>query len=393
MGTDEAEYTDVLELDLGTVEPSLAGPRRPQDRVALSQVPGGFDRELEALQGHGGKIQPRATTVGRWEGEGGNAAGTAVAEPDLDHGVDVEYRGERFRLRHGAVVIAAITCCTNTSNPSVMMAAGLLAKKAVERGLATQAVGEDDASRRARRWSPSYLDEAGLTPYLEQLGFHLVGYGCTTCIGNSGPLPEPIRAGIEEGRLVGGGGALRQPQLRGAHPPRGARQLPRLAAAGRRLRARRPHRHRPADGAARHRQRRPARLPARHLADAAGGRRRCCARRSRSEMFHREYADVFAGDERWRGLPVPAGETYAWDPASTYVKHPPYFEGMTLQPPPVEPIRGARVLALLGDCVTTDHISPAGAIKPRARPGSTSSSTAWRRATSTPTARGAATTR
>jgi aconitate hydratase A / 2-methylisocitrate dehydratase len=360
-GTEEAEYSDVLDLDLATVEPSLAGPRRPQDRVALSQVPGGFYRELEALQGHGGKIQPRPTTVGRWEAEGGNATGTAVAEPDLDHGVDVEYRGERFRLRHGSVVIAAITSCTNTSNPSVMVAAGLLAKKAVERGLSSRPWVKTSLAPGSKVVT-SYLGEAGLTPYLEQLGFHLVGYGCTTCIGNSGPLPDPIRAGIEDGRLVAAAVLSGNRNFEGRiHPDVRANYLaspPLVVAYALAGRIDADLQMEPlgtgSDGQPVYlREIWPSQEEVATVLGAA----------LRSEMFHREYADVFTGDERWRGLPVPAGETYAWDPASTYVKNPPYFEGMTLQPSLVEPIRGARVLALLGDSVTTDHISPAGAIK------------------------------
>ncbi|HET9768621.1 MAG TPA: aconitate hydratase AcnA [Thermoanaerobaculia bacterium] len=360
-GAEEAEYSDVLDLDLATVEPSLAGPRRPQDRVALSQVPGGFYRELEALQGHGGKIQPRPTTVGRWEAEGGNATGTAVAEPDLDHGVDVEYRGERFRLRHGSVVIAAITSCTNTSNPTVMVAAGLLAKKAVERGLSSRPWVKTSLAPGSKVVT-SYLGEAGLTPYLEQLGFHLVGYGCTTCIGNSGPLPDPIRAGIEDGRLVAAAVLSGNRNFEGRiHPDVRANYLaspPLVVAYALAGRIDADLQMEPlgtgSDGEPVYlREIWPSQEEVATVLGAA----------LRSEMFHREYADVFTGDERWRGLPVPAGETYAWDPASTYVKNPPYFEGMTLQPPPVLPIRGARVLALLGDSVTTDHISPAGAIK------------------------------
>ncbi|HEV8240280.1 MAG TPA: aconitate hydratase AcnA [Thermoanaerobaculia bacterium] len=361
LGGEEAEYSDVLELDLSTVEPSLAGPRRPQDRVALSQVPGGFLRELETLQAHGGKAQPKPTAVGRWEGEGGNPTPTAVAEPDVDHGVDVDYRGERFRLRHGSVVIAAITSCTNTSNPSVMVAAGLLAKKAVERGLQSRPWVKTSLAPGSKVVT-SYLAEAGLTPYLEQLGFHLVGYGCTTCIGNSGPLPDPIRAGIEEGHLVAVAVLSGNRNFEGRiHPDVRANYLaspPLVVAYALAGRIDADVQMEPL-GTGSNGQ--PVYLreiwPSQQEVDEV------LRTALRSEMFHREYADVFTGDERWRSLPVPAGETYAWDPASTYVKHPPYFEGMTLQPAAVEPIRGARVLALLGDSVTTDHISPAGAIK------------------------------
>jgi len=360
-GAEVADYSDVLELDLGTVEPSLAGPRRPQDRVALSQVPGGFFRELESLQGHSARSQPRQATISRWEGEGGEAAGTVVAEPDLDHGVACEYRGESFRLCHGSVVIAAITSCTNTSNPSVMVAAGLVAKKAVERGLGSRPWVKTSLAPGSKVVT-SYLAEAGLTPYLEQLGFHLVGYGCTTCIGNSGPLPEPIRAGIEEGKLVAVSVLSGNRNFEGRiHPDVRANYLasPPLVVAY--ALAGRIDVDLQMEPLGTGKDGQPVYLreiwPKQHEVDEV------LRTALRSEMFHREYADVFTGDERWRALPIPAGETYAWDPASTYVKNPPYFDGMTLEPAPIAPIRGARVLALLGDSVTTDHISPAGSIK------------------------------
>jgi aconitate hydratase len=360
-GVPEADYSGVLELDLSTVEPSLAGPRRPQDRVALSQVPSGFFRELSTLQGHSARSQPRLTTVGRWEGEGGNPTGTAVAEPEVDDGVGVDYRDARFRLRHGSVVIAAITSCTNTSNPSVMVAAGLLAKKAVERGLGSRPWVKTSLAPGSKVVT-SYLAEAGLTPYLEKLGFHLVGYGCTTCIGNSGPLPEPIRVGIEEGKLVVASVLSGNRNFEGRiHPDVRANYLasPPLVVAY--ALAGRIDADLVTEPLGEGRDGKPVYLsdvwPSQQEVDEV------LRTALRSEMFRREYADVFTGDERWRGLPVPAGETYAWEPQSTYVKNPPYFEGMTLEPPPVEPIRGARVLALLGDSVTTDHISPAGSIK------------------------------
>jgi aconitate hydratase len=361
-GSAEAEYSDLLELDLGTVEPSLAGPRRPQDRVALSQVPAGFAGELPALAARAATVKPvLGGSAPGGIGAPPNGPASAVASSAAAPEVMVEHRGESFALKHGSVVIAAITSCTNTSNPSVMVGAGLLAKKAVERGL------------RSRPWVKTslapgskvvtrYLHEAGLTPYLEQLGFHLVGYGCTTCIGNSGPLPEPIRAGVEQGRLVVASVLSGNRNFEGRiHPDVRANYLasPPLvvayALAGR------------ID----------LDLLAEPLGDGADGRPvylrdvwpsqqevdEVLRRALRSEMFRDEYRDVFAGDERWQELPVPAGDTYAWDAASTYIKHPPYFAGIAKEPPPVEPVLGARVLALLGDSVTTDHISPAGAIK------------------------------
>jgi aconitate hydratase len=351
-GSPEAEYSDRLELDLATVEPSLAGPRRPQDRVALSQVPEGFRRELPSLAGAAKPARLRATTGG---------AAIAVAEPEVAEATAVEYKGARFALDDGSVVIAAITSCTNTSNPSVMIGAGLLAKKAVEKGLRPKpwvktslAPGSKVVTR--------YYEEAGLTPYLDQLGFQLVGYGCTTCIGNSGPLPEPISNAIQQNGLVAASVLSGNRNFEGRiHPDVRANYLasPPLvvayALAGRiDIDLQKEPLGESQDG-------QPVYLrdvwPSQQEVDTV------LRQALRSEMFQHEYADVFTGDERWRGLPVPEGATYDWDAQSTYIKHPPYFEGMTLAPPPVEPIRGARVLALLGDSVTTDHISPAGSIK------------------------------
>ncbi|HVS01816.1 MAG TPA: aconitate hydratase AcnA [Thermoanaerobaculia bacterium] len=358
---EEAEYSDLLELDLGTVEPSLAGPRRPQDRVPLSELGAGFRRELASLMTHTSRATPRPTSVGRWEGEGGQPVGVAAAEPEGADGVAVRFRGEELRLTHGAVVIAAITSCTNTSNPSVMVGAGLLARRAVERGLATRpwvktslAPGSKVVTR--------YLQEAGLTPYLEQLGFHLVGYGCTTCIGNSGPLPPEIARAVEEGGLVVASVLSGNRNFEGRiHPDVRANYLasPPLVVAFALAGTvdtdlyQRPLGH-DRDG-------QPVFLrdlwPSQQEVDET------VRRVLRSEMFESEYEGVFEGDERWRSLPVAEGDTFAWDPTSTYVKNPPYFAGMQRQAAPVEPIRGARALAVLGDSVTTDHISPAGAIK------------------------------
>jgi aconitate hydratase len=360
-----AEYSDRLELDLATVEPSLAGPRRPQDRVALSAVPAGFRDELPGLAARAA-VKPSALGVA--PGGGGvnaRAATTAVAAPEaaeMAAEVVVTYKDQQMTLRHGSVVIAAITSCTNTSNPSVMIGAGLLAKKAVERGLTTRpwvktslAPGSKVVTR--------YLDEAGLTPYLEQLGFHLVGYGCTTCIGNSGPLSEPIRAGIEQGRLVVASALSGNRNFEGRiHPDVRANYLaspPLVVAYALAGYIDRNLLEEPlgegSDGA-------PVYLrdvwPSQQEVDEV------MRTALRSQMFVDEYRDVFAGDESWRSLPVPEGDTYAWEADSTYIQNPPYFEGMTAAAPEaVEPIHGARVLALLGDSVTTDHISPAGAIK------------------------------
>src|SRR5206468_1755430 len=281
--TPDPVFSDRLELDLGTVEPSLAGPRRPQDRVPLRAGRGAWRKALaEFLKKEVDGLDRKE--VERWLAEGGQPIATAPPAPkalgDLAKTVPIEMGGERGQLGHGAVVIAAITSCTNTSNPSVMLAAGLLARKAVARGL------------RARPWVKTslapgskvvtrYLADTKLMADLERLGFHLVGYGCTTCIGNSGPLPEAV------------------------------------AAAMRSVEARR---------------------------------------------FREEYAKVTEGDEHWRAMAVPKGELYAWDPASTYIKSPPFFAGMRREPTPPGDVRGAHALAFLGDSVTTDHISPAGSI-------------------------------
>jgi len=329
----EAEYTEVLELDLGTIEPSLAGPKRPQDRVRLSELHTAFDEHLEALKEVG--------------------ATTGAVELIKD--------GEEFELGHGSVVIASITSCTNTSNPSVLIAAGLLAKKACERGLRSQpwvktslAPGSKVVTR--------YLEQAGLTPYLEQLKFHTVGYGCATCIGNSGPLPEPVVEAIRENKLVAASvlsgnrnfeGRI-SPDVRAnylASPP----LVVAYALAGRidvDMRNQ-PLGHDQEGKPVFLRDIWPSRREIDETVRAA----------VKSEMFSSEYSDVFTGPDEWQALPTPEGATFAWDEESTYVRLPPYFVDMPVEPPAPEDIRGARVLALLGDTVTTDHISPAGAFK------------------------------
>ncbi|RMH22459.1 MAG: aconitate hydratase AcnA [Acidobacteria bacterium] len=351
----EATYSEMLELDLGTVVPSLAGPRRPQDRIPLNEVHKAFRRDLEGLMGVGSKASPLPLA-----GEAGGG-GTAVAAAPAAAAVEVTMDGETFTLQHGSVVIAAITSCTNTSNPSVMVAAGLLAKKAVERGLKVKPWVKTSLAPGSKVVT-SYLQESGLLPYLEQLKFNVVGYGCTTCIGNSGPLPEPIRDAIHRGALVAASvlsgnrnfeGRI-SPDVRAnylASPP----LVVAYALAGRidvdlyNEPLGFDHRDEPVflkDL-----------WPSRHeIQETVRGA-------LKAEMFGREYADVFKGDDAWRQLPLPEGATYAWDESSTYIKQPPYFADMPAEPPPPEDIVGARVLALLGDSVTTDHISPAGAIK------------------------------
>ncbi|HUF78678.1 MAG TPA: aconitate hydratase AcnA, partial [Thermoanaerobaculia bacterium] len=367
----EAEYSDTLGLDLATVEPSLAGPRRPQDRVALSRVPESFRAELLelALPDRASTAAPKPANalnqVSRWEGEGGDEKAVAVAGPRVreiaDGRVHVAHEGREYELAHGSVVIAAITSCTNTSNPSVMVAAGLVAKKAVEKGLRTKPWVKTSLAPGSKVVT-DYLADSGLMRPLEALGFHLVGYGCTTCIGNSGPLPVEIAEAVRAGRLVtvsvlSGNRNFEgriNPDVRAnylASPP----LVVAYALAGRiDLDLYEEPLGEDADG-------RPV-----FLRDVWPSREEILevtARSVRSEMFRRQYADVYAGDERWNALPVPEGDTYAWEVDSTYVKLPPYFAGFAAEPEPVRDLAGARVLALLGDSITTDHISPAGAIK------------------------------
>jgi len=357
-GAPEADYSDRLELDLGSVEPSLAGPRRPQDRVALSAVKKSFLAELPSLcAGKGKTPKPRLETVGRWEGEGG---GTAVAE-EVATEIATELDGVAFSLRHGSIVIAAITSCTNTSNPSVMVAAGLVARKALARGLRTKPWVKTSLAPGSKVVT-DYLRASGLLADLEQLRFHVVGYGCTTCIGNSGPLPPPVSKAVADGQLVAVSvlsgnrnfeGRI-SPEVRAnylASPP----LVVAYALAGRidiDLTTE-PIATDPDD----------APVYLRDLWPTSGEIEATVRASLRDEMFRSQYADVFTGNEAWRGLEIPEGETFAWQPESTYVRLPPYFDGMTLEPKPVEDVAGARCLALLGDSITTDHISPAGAIK------------------------------
>ncbi|MGE5175269.1 MAG: aconitate hydratase AcnA [Hyphomicrobiales bacterium] len=349
----DARYSDTLALDLGTVEPSLAGPRRPQDRVPLSSVKRNFTDLLPGMMG-----APAAPSgkVGRWEAEGGDGSVATEAPPRAR----VTHAGETFTLDHGAVVIAAITSCTNTSNPSVMVAAGLVAKRAVALGLASKPWVKTSLAPGSKVVT-GYLDRAGLTPHLEALGFNTVGYGCTTCIGNSGPLPEPVSRAIEAQGLVVASVLSGNRNFEGRiHPEVRANYLasPPLVVAY--ALAGRIDVDLTKDPLGEGRDGKPVFLkdvwPTR--AEIDGTIREAV----RSDTFRKTYADVYTGDEAWRALPVPEGDRYAWEPDSTYVKQPPYFEGMRLAPEPVGDIRGARVLALLGDSVTTDHISPAGSI-------------------------------
>ncbi len=356
----EAEYSDTMELDLSTVLPSLAGPKRPQDRILLSDVKRSFLGDLESLKApSGGTKSPALRTVGTWESEGGVAV--AEADPEVTaSGVKCEWRDETFEVRDGSVVIAAITSCTNTSNPYVMVGAGLLAKNAIERGLASRPWVKTSLAPGSKVVT-DYLDEAGLTEYLEKLNFHLVGYGCTTCIGNSGPLPPPIKAAIDEGNLVACSVLSGNRNFEGrigpdvranylASPP----LVVAYALAGR------------ID----------IDMATEPLGDGTDGPvfladvwpspeevDRVVRESLHAEMFEKEYGQVFSGDERWQAMEIPTGATYAWEADSTYVKLPPYFIDMPAEPAKIVDLSGARCLALVGDSITTDHISPAGAIK------------------------------
>jgi aconitate hydratase len=326
-------FSDTLELDLGTVEPSLAGPRRPQDRVALTQTKHSFKEALPSLM------------------KTGNASKT----------VAVQMNGDKFELKHGSIVISAITSCTNTSNPSVLIGAGLLARKAVEKGLKAKPWVKTSLAPGSKVVT-EYLKDSGLLSYLEKIGFYLVGYGCTTCIGNSGPLPDAIANAIQEGDLVAAAvlsgnrnfegrihanvraNYLASPPLVVAYALAGSMDVD---------------------------------LSSEPLGnDSQGGPvylkdiwpspqevQETMRNSVRSEMFKKEYSRATEGDERWKNMPVPEGELFAWDLQSTYVRQAPYFDDMPREPRSPKDIKGARVLALLGDSVTTDHISPAGALE------------------------------
>ncbi|HEY4094681.1 MAG TPA: aconitate hydratase, partial [Baekduia sp.] len=381
---EEPTFTDVVELDLSTVEPSLAGPKRPQDRIALSASKEGFraslaellghDEGLEVAHGHDEAIaesfpasDPPANGTPGHEPDPHEpvaapavAAGAVIAERSASS-VKVDMDGQTFDVDHGHVVIAAITSCTNTSNPSVMLAAGLLARNAVARGL-TRAPWVKTSLAPGSKVVTEYYERAGLTGDLEALGFNLVGYGCTTCIGNSGPLPDEISAAVQQGDLavtsVLSGNRnfegrinpdvkmnyLASPPLVVAYAIAGTMDIDLInEPLGR-----------DADG---------VEVYLKDVWPSTAEIARTVEEAVQSDMFRKSYGEVFEGDENWRGLEVPSGDRYAWDDNSTYIAKAPYFEGMDPEPSPVTDIEGARVLAKLGDSVTTDHISPAGAIK------------------------------
>ncbi|KJU78419.1 aconitate hydratase [Ectopseudomonas oleovorans] len=348
----EPLFTDSLSLDMGSVEASLAGPKRPQDRVSLGQVSQAFD-DFVGLQ-----LKPTAKEDGRMLNEGGG--GTAVGGDKQSGEIDYQDEGHTHRLKDGAVVIAAITSCTNTSNPSVMMAAGLLAKKAVEKGLQRQPWVKSSLAPGSKVVT-EYFNAAGLTPYLEKLGFDLVGYGCTTCIGNSGPLREPIEKAITQADLTVASVLSGNRNFEGrVHPLVKTNWLasPPLVVAYSLAGSVRLDLTQDALGTGKDGQ--PVYLkdiwPTQaEIADAIA--------KVDTAMFRKEYAEVFAGDEKWQAIDVPKADTYAWQGDSTYIQHPPFFEDIAGDPPRITDIRQARILALLGDSVTTDHISPAGNIK------------------------------
>ena len=342
----EAVYSDTLELDLATVEPSVAGPRRPQDRLVLSQIKPSFRETANTM------LQD-ANSATQQEHEDFAAAPSAVK---------FTVEGQEAVLHHGSVVIAAITSCTNTSNPSVMIAAGLVAKKACERGIKSKPWVKTSLAPGSKVVT-EYLQNAGLTPYLNEQRFHTVGYGCTTCIGNSGPLPQEVSDAIHKGDLIVASVLSGNRNFEGrVHADVRANYLmsPPLVVAYS-LAGRvdidlqnDPLAHDDAGNPVYLRDVWPTRQEVQELMESS----------LQSEMFKKVYASVFDGDEHWNSLDVPAGDLFAWDDASTYVRKAPYFEGMSPEPPEtVAEIHGARVLAMLGDSVTTDHISPAGSIK------------------------------
>ncbi len=357
-GDPEPRFSETLDLDLSTVEPSVAGPKRPQDRVALPGVWGSF---VEAFRDRL-EPDPEPTEVGRLLDEGGSPDVAVDPSETVEPGAEVPVPLNHGAVRHGSVVIAAITSCTNTSNPSVMLAAGLLARKAVEAGLETKPWVKTSLAPGSRVVT-EYLDAAGLTPYLDKLGFSLVGFGCTTCIGNSGPLPDEVAEAVTgadlavvavlsgnrnfEGRIhpLVRASYLASPPLVVAYALAGHVEVDLSTE---------PLGHAP-DGTA---------VYLRDIWPSPQEVREAVASSVSPDQFEREYGRIFEGDERWRSLPTLEGPVYAWDPASTYVAEPPFFEALAVVPEAATDIVGARCLVKVGDSITTDHISPAGSIKP-----------------------------
>ncbi|MGW7687834.1 aconitate hydratase AcnA [Streptomyces asiaticus] len=351
----EPDFSEKLELDLSTVVPSIAGPKRPQDRIVLAEAATQFAQDV------------RNYVADAEEDEAGKESFPASDAPAVSNGVPSKPTlvtapdGSTYEIDHGAVTVAAITSCTNTSNPYVMVAAALVAKKAVEKGL-TRKPWVKTTLAPGSKVVTDYFDKAGLTPYLDKVGFNLVGYGCTTCIGNSGPLPDEVSKAVNEADLavtsVLSGNRnfegrinpdvkmnyLASPPLVVAYAIAGSMKVNITT-----------------DALGTDQEGKPV-----YLADiwpTEAEVNEVVANAIGEDMFNKSYQDVFAGDAQWQALPVPTGNTFEWDAESTYVRKPPYFEGLTMDPAPVENVTGARVLAKLGDSVTTDHISPAGAIK------------------------------
>ncbi|WP_019626230.1 aconitate hydratase AcnA [Thioalkalivibrio sp. ALJT] len=355
-----ARYSDMLELDLSTVEPSLAGPKRPQDRIPLSQAGATISHHLDTMlkERESGADEPAEAE--RFATEGGHTAVGVEHQAEEPHHTAIEMDGETFTLDHGDIVIAAITSCTNTSNPSVMLGAGLVARKAREAGLQVKPWVKTSLAPGSRVVT-DYLEKSGLLKDLEHLGFHVVGYGCTTCIGNSGPLPEPISEAIIKDDLVVSSVLSGNRNFEGrihsevqmnflASPP----LVVAYALAGRsNIDLYKDPIGENAEGRA---------IYLRDIWPTTEEVRREVAEHVGAGSFTSAYGDLYSGEERWRNLEAPQGERFDWQEDSTYVRNPPYFKGMGMTPMPLNDIQGARVLALLGDSVTTDHISPAGSI-------------------------------
>ena len=356
--TNEIAYSADLELDLSTVEPSLAGPKRPQDRIDLSAMKSQWQQDLELTFGRSSANGPGTLT--EWTDEGGAPAAAPAAVLERAGGAEVTYDDRTFRLEDGAVVIAAITSCTNTSNPDVMVAAGLVARNAARRGLSRQPWVKSSLAPGSKVVT-EYLESAGLMDDLEQLGFYLVGYGCTTCIGNSGPLPEPISEAIQahdivaaavlsgnrnfEGRISPDVQAnyLASPPLVVAYALAGTVDWDPI--------------HEPigTDGNG-------DQVYLRDIWPSQAEITAVVSEHVDERKFREKYADVFTGSDEWRAIDTSGSALYSWSDDSTYIQEPPFFQGLTPEPQPIRPIAGARVLAKLGDSVTTDHISPAGNI-------------------------------
>ncbi|MGB8809310.1 MAG: aconitate hydratase AcnA [Acinetobacter calcoaceticus] len=351
---DEPVFTDTLSLDMTTVQASLAGPKRPQDRVLLSEVPKAFNALMELT------LKPAKEAKERLENEGGGTAVEAKKANIQHESPSCVIEGQEYPLTHGDVVISAITSCTNTSNPSVMLAAGLLAKKAIEKGLQRKPWVKSSLAPGSKVVT-DYLLAAGLTPYLDELGYNLVGYGCTTCIGNSGPLPEPVEDAIQCHDLNVASVLSGNRNFEGrVHPLVKTNWLaspPLVVAYGLVGNIRTDLTTEPLDEG---KDGQPVYLkdiwPSQAEIDVV-------LQKVNTEMFHKEYAAVFDGDASWQAIQIPKSKTYEWVDDSTYIRHPPFFEGVGEPPKPIKNIEQARILAVLGDSVTTDHISPAGNIK------------------------------